>query len=386
MILGARAPICLEWARAFHASGWRVSVADSISWPLTRTSRMVDRFVRLPEPRYAHSDWVATLRKEIIEQGIDLLLPTCEEVFYLSSAMAELPTSCRIFTSNFALLHRLHHKGWFASLTDSWPVKAPETRLLESQLDVQAFAHESVEWVFKPAYSRFAVHTLIKPRAAELSRINPTTQHPWVAQRFVDGREHCSFSLIINGKLTAHACYHPRHRVGRGSGIWFEPTDPPELRSFLQQFGQMTGYTGQIGFDFIEDREGNFHVLECNPRGTSGLHLFDDQPLALIEALSERQIKPLYATNRPRMVAMAMLLFGTPRLMLKKPRAWRNFWLDYKMAKDVITRRNDLGPLFTQIPGLAEIVSRAISRRCSMLAAATADIEWDGQPLDGTNS
>lgn len=36
LILGARAPVCLEWARAFRSVGAYVCVADSLSVPLAR--------------------------------------------------------------------------------------------------------------------------------------------------------------------------------------------------------------------------------------------------------------------------------------------------------------------------------------------------------------
>ena len=35
LILGARAPACLEWARAFSQAGWTVTVADSLAQPLS---------------------------------------------------------------------------------------------------------------------------------------------------------------------------------------------------------------------------------------------------------------------------------------------------------------------------------------------------------------
>jgi hypothetical protein len=58
------------------------------------------------------------------------------------------------------------------------------------------------------------------------------------------------------------------------------------------------------------------------------------------------------------------------------------FWHDFMTARDVVIRYGDFKPLLAQIPGLLEIVSRAVVRRRGLLAAATADIEWDGQPLE----
>jgi len=378
MILGARAPACLEWARAFAGAGWHVTVADSLSWPLARSSRSAHAFLRLPEPRRDVNAWIKALLKAVQAEKIDLVLPTCEEVFYLAHGLDKLREVCRVFTSDFSLLNELHHKGRFPTLTKDWPVVAPETRLLESSAALLAYGKNSDEWVFKPAYSRFASQTLIRPTARALSRVAPEPGRPWVAQRFIAGKEHSSFSILVGGQLRAHACYYSRYRAGKGAGIYFEPTDPAPVRAMVEHFGKTTGYTGQVGFDFIEDTAGKFHVLECNPRATSGVHFFEGQAEALIASLGSESAEPVL-TPAPgtRMVALAVLLFAAPR------QAWKaEFWRDFARAKDVILRGGDHGPLTAQVLSLTEIGVRAISRRCGLLAASTADIEWDGQPLE----
>jgi len=373
LILGARAPACLEWARAFHTAGWHVSVGDSLRWPVARFSRATHDYLRLPEPRPDPAGWIAALRTAVSARGVDLVLPTCEESFYLAHGRDQIP--CSVFAVDFQLMHRLHHKGWFAQMIQGWPIEAPQTHLLTSRRDLAAFAHPE-DWVFKPAYSRFANRALLQPRPKLMRVVQPTPEQPWVAQRFMAGREHCSFSLLVDGRLTAHACYHPRYRVGRGSGIWFEPTDPPAIRAFIEFFGTNTGYTGQVAFDYIETKDGRYHAIECNPRATSGVHLFDDQHEALVKALLGAH-GVLVPTPVPRQVALAMLLFAAHRHGLD-----RRFWRDLRAARDVISRSDDRAPLPAQIPGLLEIVCRALSRRCGLLAAATADSEWNGQSLD----
>lgn len=224
-------------------------------------------------------------------------------------------------------------------------------------------------------YSRFATRTLIRPRPDEVSRLLPRPESPWVAQQHVQGRELCSYSLFHQGRLTAHACYHPRHRVGQGSGIWFEPVDPPLICEFLAHFGAATGYHGQVGFDFIESPDGHLHVLECNPRATSGLHLLGHAPVPLVHALMGAPgVAP--ASPTPRMVGLAMGLFAVWRKGLHP-----GFWQDVHRAEDVIVRKGDWGPLAAQVPALAEICWRAVSQRKGLLTASTQDIEWDGQPL-----
>lgn len=376
LILGARAPACLEWARVFRSAGWQVSAGDSLRWPVTRFSSAIHDYVRLPEPRPDPAGWVNALAREVTVRGIKLVLPTCEESFYLAHGRDRIPA--RVIVPPFELMHELHHKGRFAAKVKDWPVEAPETHPLDSNESVRRFAAglDTRDWVFKPAYSRFANRTLLRPSAEQLGTITPTPEQPWIAQRFAAGREHCSYSLLVDGRLTAHACYHPRYRVGRGSGIWFEPTDPAPIRAFLERFGAETGYTGQAAFDFIELADGSCRVIECNPRATSGVHLFDDQPRALVDALlgADGVLRP---TSEPRQVALAMLLFAIHKHGLE-----RRFWRDWQSARDVVARPGDRGPLPAQIPGLVEIIGRAIVRRCGLLAAATADSEWNGQALD----
>ncbi|MEY0302432.1 ATP-grasp domain-containing protein [Providencia manganoxydans] len=376
LILGARAPACLEWARAFEEAGWAVSVGDSLSQPLSRFSRSVQHYIRLPEPRKDPAAWIEALATAIKTQRIDLLLPTCEEVFYLAHGLERLLPLCRVLTSDFSLLHRLHHKGHFAAMVDGWSVTAPETHLLTDRQSLLTFADEATRWVFKPAYSRFASQTLISPSAQQLNNVQPTQAEPWIAQRFIEGQEFCSFSILIDGELRAHSCYHPRYRVGRGSGIYFQPSTPEPVRQFLEHFGQETAYNGQVGFDFIKDRNGRFHVLECNPRATSGVHLFDNQRQLLVNSLSHSCEQILEPTLEPRMIALAMLLFAAPRRLLSP-----QYWRDYTTARDVIVQKGDWWPLIAQTCSLTEIITRAVSRRCGLLAASTADIEWNGQPL-----
>ena len=375
LILGARAPACLEWARIFAAANWEVSAADSLKWPISRYSKAVRRYLRLPEPRSDPKAWVAAIHAIIGDLDINLILPTCEEVFYLSHGLPQLPG--RVFTADLALLQQLHHKYRFACMVQDWPCAAPESNLISSTAALEQYCGDSHTWVFKPAYSRFANRTLIKPKPAALTKIQPSSSYPWVAQRYAPGKEYCSFSLLVAGQLRAHACYHPRYRVGQSSGIYFEPADIAAIEAFVVQFGEATGYSGQVAFDFIETTNGKFVVLECNPRATSGIHLFGNQPDELISALLAEQAQQVVKPqSKPCMVALAMLALAMPRQLLNV-----TFWREFQNGKDVIFKRQDQKPVFAQTLALLEIAGRAIRKKSGLLAAATADIEWDGQPL-----
>jgi hypothetical protein len=214
LILGARAPACLEWARVFRAAGWRVSAGDSLLWPVTRFTNAIHDYIRLPEPRPDPAGWIDALVREVEARGIDLVLPTCEESFYLSHGRTRIPA--RVIVPPFELMHELHHKGRFAEMVQGWAVQAPETYLLETADAARGFVarHNTDEWVFKPAYSRFANRALLRPTAAQVLDLRPTPEQPWVAQRFATGREHCSYSLLVDRKSTRlNSSHNPASRM-----------------------------------------------------------------------------------------------------------------------------------------------------------------------------
>lgn len=413
LITGARAPACLEWARLLREAGCAVAAADSVAVPLTRFSNCVERWFRLPEPVRGVNEYGAALLAAAERFHADLILPTCEEAFYIAHQRRRLERQCRVFVADFDLMARLHDKHAFAEFSRDLPIAAPPTVLLQSSEAVMQHARRAGDLVFKPVYSRFAARMLIRPSADALQDIRPTPAEPWIAQEFVPGRELCSYSLLQDGRLLAHAAYHPKYRVGRGGGIYLEPVESEPIRGFVRAFGAQTGYTGQVGFDFIESADGCLSVLECNPRATSGIHLLSRQARELASLLQNsahenpptgtidnelciappklgaggrsrrhyRRVEqePLNANGSARMVAVAMVMFAAPGV-----RSLSGLWefaRDWRGASDIVGSPKDRGPALAQMLGLGEIYLRAMRSGRAPLAAATQDIEWNGSPL-----
>jgi predicted ATP-grasp superfamily ATP-dependent carboligase len=377
LILGARAPACLQWARVFKATGAQVFAADTLAFPLVRFSRSIDQYFQLPSTYGDTGAWLNALTQIIKERSIDVLLPTCEEVFYVSHCLPQLTQLCRVPVVNFELIHRLHHKGMFAELAQNFSVRSPETHLLNDADGLAAFASQAHDWVFKPAYSRFAVNTLIRPSSLQLLKIQPTKAEPWVVQRFIAGQEFCSYSVLVDGQLTAYACYHPRYRVGQGAGIYMQPATENAIHDFVRQFGHATKFTGQVGFDFMKDASGQCHVLECNPRATSGVHFLAGAPEQLVHALLGTDNFPEMApSTKPHMVGLAMLLFAAPKNLCSKL-----FWQDFQRAQDVIIQSPDYKPFLSQPLSLIELAWIAVKNQQAILDATTDGIAWNGQKM-----
>ena len=279
LITGARAPIALDLARSFAAAGFTPHLADSIrpwSARLSRTAR--GRLHRLAPPRFSFAAFTADLGALVKRLEPVLIVPTCEEVFYVAEAAARLGLSDRVFAPSPTILRLLHSKVEFAELARGCGVAAPATRRAASAQDLDPWRPLAARLVFKPEFSRFASHALVRPDAKTLARVVPTPDAPWAIQDFAAGEELCLWSAAIKGQVVAFAAYRPLWRLGRSASFYFETDKDPALLAFAQTIAGATGASGQLSFDVIRTADGTIVPLECNPRGISGLHLFDSDP------------------------------------------------------------------------------------------------------------
>ncbi len=205
LITGARAPVALDMARAFRAAGCAVALADSVFPFAAALARPRFPIHRLPPPRFAFDAFRARLVELMAE--IDLLVPTCEEVFWLAAAAARDGWTARLFAPSLKVLRSLHSKADFAALARAEGVDAPATVTLTAATDLAGLAWADL--VAKPEFCRFGTRTLIAPQPASLRAIRPTEEHRWVAQERIEGEELCAFSIARGRRLIACAVYRP---------------------------------------------------------------------------------------------------------------------------------------------------------------------------------
>ncbi len=381
LITGGRAPVAVDLARSFAAAGSHVVVADSAPCFLARASRAVSTAVRVPPPRQEPRAFANAVREIVTRERIDLIVPTCEEVFYLGRFAAGLRAVAELFCADFPLLSELHDKERFTQVARGLGVEVPETWRLSTCADLERVAARAEELVFKPVFSRFAVHTLVRPTAEAARAIVPTAARPWVAQRFIAGRELCSYAVARGGRLTAHALYEPTWRAGRGSGYYFQPVRRPVIEDFTARLVAKLNYTGQIAFDFIEAPDGSVHVIECNPRATSGLHLFgcDERLASSFDGSAPEILRP--RGERPAMLGAAMVFIGGWDA-IRHLRGGR--WVvDGWRARDALWSWRDPAPAFFLFAGLGATLVNAARLGITPQAASTRDIEWDGEEIPG---
>jgi predicted ATP-grasp superfamily ATP-dependent carboligase len=376
LLTGARAPFTLGLARHLNDHGHRVVAADSMKYPITRFSRAAAAFYFIPRPAFAYEAFMQALVEIAQRERIEVLIPTCEEIFYIAHGREALAPWCPVFADTLEKLLTLHNKWTFNQEAQRLGLPVPRTWLLQSPEDAVAAFERGL--VFKPAYSRFAAYLVMCPEEKEeVAKLPISPTCPWVAQRFVPGREVCTYSVAHAGALTAHVAYTSLLQRGPGPSIASEVIDHPACLAWVERFVQGTRFTGQIAFDFIEEPDGRVQAIECNPRATSGTLLFDateDLPGAFFNADS-----PVRFAQPGRRIRGAGLMIKAGIASLTSPTAFRAWWRAFKSSRDIYLRRDD------PLPSLAEgftngaWIYRSLKYKLSVEAATTFDIEWNAE-------
>lgn len=379
LLTGGRAPAALELARCFNAAGHAVFLAESQRGCLSASSSAVRAHFQLPPPRQQTAGFINALQHIMRRQHIDLLVPTCEEVFYVSMGLAQLSHSGKVWVEPIQRLDELHNKNVFIRLAQSVGLPVPETCLINTPLDLDRAFQRWPRLVLKPVYSRFATRTLILPSPGQakalLSQEKPSS---WIAQQYIPGSQICTYSLAHNGHLTAHAAYRSDFTAGMGATIVFRPCHHLPVLNWVRSFVEAVHYSGQISFDFIETAANQVFAIECNPRATSGVHLFNQDtrlPAAFLEPGSPTLFP--HDNHPPSMLSAAMLIYALPAsIQNKRLKSW---FKTICSSRDVIFKWNDPLPALFQVYPLLNYVFLGQRLGISALAASTWDIEWNGE-------
>ena len=396
LITGARAPAALEWARQFAAAGWRVLAADSMPHPLASWSRAVERTFRTPPARQEPVCFVRAVSDICQNESVELVMPVCEEIFELSRGASQLPEGTRLWADSFGRLGKLHDKSAFITLAGRLGLPVPETHLITRADEVRALKGG---WFLKPSFSRFASEG--RPWTGELGgafsqdetwlghqEISPL--RPWVAQEFLAGHGWCAYAMAEAGRVLALVCYPVEWTAGAGACVAFSAQSYPEVESWVQRFVKSAVLTGQMAFDFIDVPGRGVLPLECNPRATSGIHLLPQAAQILSRAWGRasdgdgpmRPTAPIrYFASGPAdasaMLSVPMLLYGLPQAVRRGTAAeWLRTW---RTARDATSAPGDAAPAWLgNAWTLAWFAKEARRLRCSLTAATTADLEWNG--------
>lgn len=378
LLTGGRAPATLHLARLLKKKGHQVYVADTFEKNLTAVSQYVKKSFVTPFPRQAPKAFVNTMRKIIKDYDIHLLIPTCEETFHVSLHKKHFEKYCKVFTSDISVLEDLHNKWFFNQLLAQLELPYPKSYLTGNYQELEDAAQNLGEFVAKPTYSRFADSVIINDSSV-LRDIIINENQTWLAQEFIEGKHFCSFSIADEGSLTAHSVYPVTYRVGNGSAVYFEAVDVPKIEAIVTKIVEEKNYTGFIAFDFIQSyQNGQYYTLECNPRLTSGIHLFDEKDAFLS---FDKNSGICYPKEENRMMlTMAVVVYNL--LEQRSFSSTKDILQAMLKAKDVVFSWKDLKPFFAQFLTVLHFYIIAKQQNISILEATTYHIEWNGKLVD----
>lgn len=377
LVTGARAPAALDIARSLKAAGFEVHMADCVPARIARWSRAPAAVHRHASPVHRPADSARDIRRLIDRIDPIAVVPTCEEVFHLAALAEAGGWSHKLIAPPFEALAALHHKGRFAVLCDELGLPVPNTTVVT---DSAGLMHEALDAdvVVKPAWSRFGSQALIKPDAAALKRLRPSPETPWVVQSWVKGEEVSFYAIAHDGVLTAFSAYRSEWRTRGGAAYVFTPLAEPvfdRLRTIAEALARVVG-RGQFACDAIVDAAGQPWLIECNPRATSGVHLFG-RSAALGRALLGRDIAGPGPVSWRNSIMFDTFGLGDV-LRTKRFAAWCE---ERRRSHDILSAPGDPLPPLGALMDATGFGLRALTSGHDLASAMTADIEWNGQPL-----
>ncbi len=378
LLTGGRAPATLELARAFHRAGHTVFMAESLSGHLSQPSNAITKNFLVPAPRQHFGAYIQTIKQIIIENKIDLLIPTCDEIFYIGMGREDLP--CAVFAEPIKKLNIVHNKWFFLVTAIEFDLFAPETMLIANENDL---LHAFAQWreiVLKPVYPRFAAEILIMPTIKQaVIRLGLDPDANWIAQELVRGQQYGTYSICHNGHITAHTTYPADFTTDQSATGVFHHVEHPAIFNWVKNYVENNRFTGQIAFDFIQASDGRLFVLECKPRATSGVHLLASNP-KFVKSFFEPQmecVKPSALSSH--MLSTAMLIKGLPASIRRKE--FRKWLSAYFNSDDVILDYKDPLPFLLQFRSIFSYLMIAWKNKISLTEAYTYDLEWVGDGI-----
>ena len=363
LLTGARAPATLELARLCVRAGHSVHVADTHRWHVCRGSRLIARVHRLPTPRASHALYARAVSEIVTRNSIDVIVPTCEEVFHLAALHGDV--GARITCESLDRLAPLHDKWRFVAACQAAGVDVPRTHLLDLRSPTDELP--SGAYILKPRYSRFATRVHRWETGASFPSHVDAVSAAWIAQEQLVGASLCTWSVVSQGNVNAHATYAVDATAGAmGAAISFHTVRHAGTLRWVQRFMAYHRLTGQFAFDFVESASGAA-AIECNPRLTSGVHCFSEQP-EVVQPLLRPDVSAhlsLYEPPEGRRFRsrLAMLMYGAHSVP----------------GRGLLDASDDPWPRRLQLLTWSHMLLASALAGVGPRQWSTRDIEWNGE-------
>lgn len=379
LITFGRSFLTLNLARLIASAGHRVTIVDSVRVAVTRASNAVTGFHLVPPPKFAPQEYCRALARIVAEESVDLVIPIHEETDILSMMRGLFPPECELFLSDFELENRLHNKYDFQVMLAEHGIATLPFAELRGPADVARLDFTG-PFAVKRCYSRGSqkVHKVYP--GDPMSWLTFDSNNPWIAQGWLDGDRYCTYSVVRDGRIFAHATYPVDYAIGGSSCLSFVSARHEPILKWVTDFLAGTGFTGHVGFDFIDHPDKGLFCIECNPRGTSGIMMF--RPHNRLDRAFFGENAELITPDDDvrRMIKIGMALFGW-KADARQGRSLRQYFADLRGFDDVIVDPEDRAPGFVLPAAYLGIVGSSVKYRVGLAEGFMHDHEWDGHVI-----
>ena len=380
LVTSSRNTFALDIIRKLGSTGHYVVAADTFSGAMG--SFLAGHEVTA-SPRFETDKFIEDVNRIVAAHQIDLIIPTFEEAFYLAARAHDLPEGVRLFAGSFGALAQLHDKGSFQRLVERSGVPIPETVVVSNEDELHAAIDRFPQFFARAVYSRGGVGLLTNtgPLAGKMSveDCHPTPEQPWLVQPFTDGPMICTYSVIVDGRVTAQCTYSAPEQWAHSTGITFLAEDSTKTLEYTQKLVDELdpNFTGQLSFDFV-NHHGELYAIECNPRPTNGVILLETAEF--IDALTGDVEEPVVVEpGVERQVRLAVLAdaFTEPIKHLKTSLH------DLLHVHDIGHGWHDSLAMMWGPAALVHGAKLSHGQKVELLKAMGDDIVWNGEPIVG---
>jgi len=144
--------ILITWARSYVAwslvklaktqDNINIFLWDSNKKSISFASKYCNEKIIFPSPRYKFQEFKNYILNIIKEKNIDIIYPTCEEVFYFAQIKNDLEEQwVKLFCDDFEKLKLLHSKYKFIKYIKqkNFTIKTPKTEIINKQKDLKNY-------------------------------------------------------------------------------------------------------------------------------------------------------------------------------------------------------------------------------------------------------
>lgn len=271
--------------QGFARHGAEVTAADSSLISTGKMSRFTSRRLRVPSMAKQPEDYIRALVNELERREYDLVVPSFEEALLLSQHRASIEAASRLLLPSHATMMTLHHKPSLYELCDRIGVKAPAS-IFPSSTQQLAVGLDRLQLpvILKLPLGNNSLGVVYASQAREvLAKYQELSQAAarWevpgpLVQEVVTGRPIYTLMYCYAGKKLGEVIYRPlrTYPARGGTSAHRQTIVHPEIEQITRQMARATGWTGFLGFDFIEDeKSGELNLIDANPRPNPGLTL-----------------------------------------------------------------------------------------------------------------